>query len=164
MTRKGIAVAFPCYSCQSAENFTRRHRVLKQQVSPGVIAGIVVVVVLILGYFAFKASSGPGIATENPYKGGAHSGPPSSVGGGAGGGPGGGSMGGPGGPPGGGSMGAPGGGPGGSMGAPGSAGGSSITLCICYLLFLRCGYSGLQKGTRKLCIRAAKAVKTAASL
>lgn len=115
--------------CSLQENFIRRHRILKQQVSPGVIAGIVVVVVLILGYFAFKASSGPGVATENPYKGGGApqgGGPPSSVGGGGGGamgGPGGGSMGGPGGPPGGGSMGAPGGGPGGSMGAPGSAGG-----------------------------------------
>lgn len=98
---------------------------MKQQVSPGVIAGIVVVVVLILGYFAFKAASGPGVATQNPYQGGSippGAGPPSSVGG-AGGGPGGGSMGGPGGPPGGGSMGAPGGGYGGSMGAPGSAGG-----------------------------------------
>lgn len=106
------------------EILIRRHRSLKQQVSPGVIAAIIVVAVLLLGYFGWKSLAGPGKATDNPYQGtGAPpgGGPPSSVGGGGapGGAPGGGTMGGPGGYPGGGTMGGPGGYPGGgTMGTP----------------------------------------------
>jgi hypothetical protein len=99
---------------------------LKQQVSPGVIAAVIAVAVVLLGYFAWRSLAGPGVATNNPYKasgapqmGAPGSAPAAANSSGGMGGPPGGPMGGP---PGG-SGGPPGGSMGGSMGGPGSMGG-----------------------------------------